>query len=436
MQLIAWGLISSGFFLLFALLGDLGRRATLFLPLYILSFAPYLLAIRYAAKRPATRPRELYIIGVFALLFRLMLLPGEPTLSDDVYRYLWEGKVQLHGVNPYLRPPNAEGLKDLRDPYYARVNHPSIPTIYPPLAQGLFAGLAKIRYSLTTFKAVFLAFDLATAFVVWRILIASNGNPLFCLIYAWNPLVIVETASSGHLDAMGAFFLTLSLLLFLREKRVLSVIPLGLSILTKFLPAILLPLYLQKLRGREKWALLLLLPMLGLAYLPYMDAGKNLYHALGQYSQSWEFNASTFSLLGLWITSRDVRKAIVIGVLIILTIWLWRRDLDLPDRMLFLLGALFLVTPVLYPWYLIWILPFLALRPSVPWIYLTAGSFLSYRILPIYLETGLWQEQLGAKLLEYVPFYLLMGTGLLRRWIRGQRSEVRSQKSERHGTDL
>ena len=434
MQLIAWGLISGGFFLLFALLGDLGRRATLFLPLYILSFAPYLLAIRYAAKHPAARPRELYTIGAFALLFRLTLLPGEPTLSDDVYRYLWEGKVQLHGANPYLHPPNAEELKDLRDPYYARVNHPSIPTIYPPLAQGLFAGLAKIRYSLTTFKAVFLCFDLATAFVVWRILVASSGNLLFCLIYAWNPLVIVETASSGHMDAMGVFFLTLSLLLFLRGKRVLSIVPLGLSILTKLLPAILLPFYLQKLRGREKWALLLLLPMFGLAYLPYLDAGANLYNALTQYSQSWEFNASTFSLLGVWIASRDVRKTIAIGFLIVLMIWLWRRDLDLSDRMLFLLGALFLVTPVLYPWYLIWILPFLALRPSVPWIYLTAGSFLSYRILPAYLETGVWQEHISTKLLEYVPFYLLMGAGPLIHWIRRTRRRGDAE-TRRSGTE-
>ena len=427
MTLVVCGLVSWGFFLFFAILGNLGKRMTLFLPLYLLSFASYLLAIRYAVQHPAARPRDLYLIGVFALLFRLTLLPGAPALSDDLYRYLWEGNVQIHGFNPYLHPPNAEELSGLRDEYYPHVNHPSIPTIYPPLSQWLFAGVAKIHYSVTAFKAVFLCFDLATALLVWRVLVCAGGNPLLYLIYAWNPLVIVETSSSGHLDGVGVFFLVLSLLLFLQGKRMLSLFPLGLSVLIKVLPALFIPFYFQKLRGRERPAVLLLLPMFFLAYLPYMDAGRHLFHALIRYGEAWEFNASAFSLLGVCVASREAREMIVSGALVALAIWLWRRELELSDRMFLLLGALFVVTPVLYPWYLIWIVPFLTLRRSAAWIYLTAGSFLSYRILPAYLETGIWQEQLSTRLLEYVPFYLLLASGPLVHWIRRQRTPHESE---------
>ena len=187
------------------------------LPRLLLPAAAFLCygAAGLAAGRGA--PSLLVIWGV-AILARLVLLPLTPELSDDIYRYLWDGHVLLEGVNPYAYPPDHEVLATIRTPWHGEINHPEIPTIYPPLSQLLFGLVALAGGTVAAAKVVWLCFDLGCGFLLQRIAIRTGRPPGTVMIwYLWSPLLIVETAWSAHFDAVGLFILAGLILLAARS---------------------------------------------------------------------------------------------------------------------------------------------------------------------------------------------------------------------------
>ncbi len=149
--------------------------------------------------------REILIIGlVFGLVFRITMLITEPSLSDDVYRYIWDGKVASHGINPFQHPPNADTLQTLRDSqYYPKINHREISTIYPPVSQMVFSVVYKIKPTVFAFKVVFLLFDLLTIAALLLLLRSLRLSLNRSLLYVWNPLIIVEFSGNAHADIIG-----------------------------------------------------------------------------------------------------------------------------------------------------------------------------------------------------------------------------------------
>ena len=154
------------------------------------------------------------IIWLMAIAMRLVLLPLTPELSDDIYRYLWDGHVQLSGVNPYLFAPAAPELEELRTAYHGLVNNPTVPTIYPPFAQAAFLLIALMGSSILSAKIVWLVCDLATAWVLSRIArTTGRGEKRVLLLYLWAPLLLVEIAWSGHLESLGLLVLAIAILM-------------------------------------------------------------------------------------------------------------------------------------------------------------------------------------------------------------------------------
>ncbi|MCP4219724.1 MAG: hypothetical protein GY765_34140, partial [bacterium] len=146
--------------------------------------------------------KEYITILAFAFIFQLTLLPVAPEMSDDIYRYIWDGKLQAHGINPYTYAPDDPALNSLHSRELPRlVNFPHIKTIYPPTAQLLF----RLSYhlfgeSVTGLKALFMIFQLGACFLFYLLLSIRQQHPALLLFFAWNPLVIMETAVNGHLD--------------------------------------------------------------------------------------------------------------------------------------------------------------------------------------------------------------------------------------------
>ncbi len=242
-KLVALGIGTALTYLLIALAGQslhvegVGNWSLLaILALFAVAFAGYLAAMRVALHARQDR-LLLYVIALFAILFRVTLLFTDPVAELDIYRYLWDGQACSHGVDPFRyspaqvlalsdatpMSPDLAMLMTLRDAspemleIIQRIHFGELPTIYPPTSQAVFALAslmtpehATVLHRMVIFKAWFVAFDLAT-FVFVVLLLRHLGKPIaWSLVYGWCPLLVKEVANSGHLDAVAMFFTALA----------------------------------------------------------------------------------------------------------------------------------------------------------------------------------------------------------------------------------
>ena len=354
---------------------------------------------------------------LIAVICRLVLLATPPLFDDDMHRYLWDGKVCSHGINPFAYPPNAPALTALRDENWREVNYPQVSTIYPPLAQLLFA--AAYRGGLRTIpalKAVWCLFDVGNILLIAAILAAVGLPKCWTLAYAWSPLALKEFANSGHLEPVMLCFLLVSVYLLLRGKTWFLGVgaALGAAICVKLVPVFFLPLCWRL--GR--WKLLLSTALVCLVlYLPFRSAGAQLFSGTLMYSRYWLFNAGIFALLNAVQAAMLPQTASFpfnpLRILILLVIFgyagMISRHVAPTDRIgairavRNILAACLLLMPTVDPWYVCWLLPFLCIVPSRGLLLLTITSVLSYlyyvgQVLPAWV---LWAE--------YLPVYLLLG---------------------------
>lgn len=400
------------------------------------------------------------VVGV-ALVARLSVLSSDPSLSEDAWRYRWEGRVQAEGVNPYTTPPADPSLTPLRDAGWLQVNHPEVAAIYGPPLQLAFRALAALPGSgLTWFKLAFLAVDLGLLALIIGGLRRRGLDPLWSLVYAWHPLVVLEVVGQCHLEIVPVAFLAAAVELEGRGRWRLAALAFGTALASKYLPLLLLPAFLllgKSWRGRARRLGWVLLPG-ALCALPYLSAGEGLVAGLGAYGARWSFNGVGFELLDaglqrIGLSQALVRagaplfvesspdfdpalhqtwikipaKLLVVFVAGLVTLWFARRAHLAHGRALrgevlraaaLGCGLVFLVgSPTVHPWYALWVLPFLiAADPR-----LRAPAFLFTLLLPLVYEiriryTGLpgtWVEQGWIRAAVWLPPALLAGFALL-----------------------
>ncbi len=381
-----------------------------FLILFVLAMVAAWLTFRSGADDQAT----LTLIAGFAILFRILLLPTPPVLSSDIFRYIWDARVQASRLNPYLsRPADFDTEESRKDPLFQQQNRPFARTIYPPMAQAIFrVSRALGGESTTAMKGLMLLGDLAAlTILIW--LLGMLGLPRSrVILYAWHPLVVFEVAGSGHVDALALPFILLAVLAWQRRRNVLAGIALGAATLGKIFPILLVPAFLS----RRRWPTLLASgAIILLGYLPFLPtAGLQVLGHLPRFLTDPDemFNPSLMGLVVLLAShaSRDpVLWAAWIGrVALLCTLaWLaWRKTethQDLLARIWVVVGAMTLLTLTLHPWYLLWLVPFLAIQPRPAWIYLSGAVVVSYSF---YIVTPGTQALIG--LLEYLPFFFLL----------------------------
>lgn len=420
MNLMALGTGQLLCYLFLVSLGDLRRNIIACEIGFFTAFLLYGMALFLCRRNQYAMPKgnaPLFIILCFAVCFRLCMLASTPSLSDDVYRYLWEGKLFATGINPFAHAPSDPALAHLQDPaVFPHINHKEYPAIYPPLNQFMFALTTIISPTITAMKSPFILFDLLSIAVLMLILRERREDSSRVIIYAWNPLIIVEFAGSGHLDSAGIFFLMLALYLFSRRKSRAATFCLAFSFLAKFIPLLFLPFFLTR---RKVINLGIFCIASVIFYLPFLDAGRKLFESLLVYSEHWVFNASLYEAI-LWSRTSPLQARGISLILLILIVTFIFFRYEQEEAIYYVsfvtLGGFLLLTPTLHPWYLCWIVPFLVIFPNRAWIYFTGSVFLSYFILKGYVETGVWKENIVVKLVEYLPFYTLLIYDAARRY--------------------
>lgn len=330
----------------------------------------YLLAVYELFSNP-NFPKRVIVIGLaIAAVWHLLFLLKPPGLDDDVHRYVWDGRVQRLGYNPYILVPSDPAFAGLHTSETRTLNNPNVPSPYPAGAQLFFRGVAAIHESVFAMKAAFVACDLAIVLLLFDVLRSSRQATHWILAYAWNPLLATEVAGSGHIDIVGALLLLVSVAALWRRWRALAAVAFALAVAVKFLPIVLVPLYWRRLRVRDA---LLAVFVFGLLYLPFIEQGRIPIGSLGTYVQSFRFNDPVFAMLER-ATAPQVAAGLAVLAGFLTAIWMRRKSAEWSaDAFAWPMAASLLCAPVVYPWYLLWLLPFLRSVRTVPIIVWTVS---------------------------------------------------------------
>lgn len=367
-----------------------------------------------------------YGIGA-AVLFRLLFLLAEPALSDDYFRFVWDGRLLAAGYNPYLQVPrffisgDVPPLAGITTELYQQLNSPGYYSIYPPVSQAVFWFAVKLfpdnlSATLVVMRLVIILAEIGSILLLLRLLRKMALPDKHVLLYALNPLVILELAGNLHFEALMIFFLLLSLHQLFYQRHLPAGIAFGLAIGTKLLPLMFLPFLLRRL-GFSRFAVfggaaaltvvLVFYPLLSVEVLQHM------FQSLDLYFQKFEFNASTYYVLR-WIGYKLAGFNIILflgpllslATLLIIVYLATKKRLGSIRRLAGYMAAaltvyLFLTTTV-HPWYLTTLLALTTMsrfRFAFAWSGLAILSYAAY-------QTSTHTENMWFIALEYTLVFL------------------------------
>lgn len=400
-----------------ASLGDLRRHVPLFLGLFAGGAACWLLAALVAMRSRLPMP----IIILVAVGLRLPMFFAQPSLSDDVWRYIHDGRAQNAGVNPYAYAPVEPGTATFRGAEYARINHPELRTIYPPAAQYAFRISTLFATPLLAWRLLMLAAELVIILAGARLLRQRGHPPANLALYAWHPLAIIESIGSAHVEPLGIALLILALANLATARPLRAGVALAASVAAKLIAA---PLLLLTIRNRR------LLAVFGATlfalYLPFLFRDANVFGSLAIFAESWASNGSVY----VWLSpllGELVYRWVAAAVLIAALVLLHRQRRQLEASALLYILVLFLLSPVVHPWYLLWVLALVSVRSdpfdafgsaAVLWTATVAAAYVAHQNQ---LTTGVWQIPGIVLVLEYAPVYVLLLYGVWtarKTWLR------------------
>ena len=422
MWLAVVGIALEAVFLRMHSLYYLKNHAIGFIELALAGGVVYLVALYGLTRTQATRTTTILLIFT-AIVFRATLWPMAPTLSDDLQRYRWEGKVQAHGWNPYAIAPNDPRLAGLRDQYYEVMPGRELAAIYPPATELLFRVTWKFFPGPVAFKTPFAAADVLVLLLLAWMFRRAEDRDFRVAIYAWNPLVIVEFAGSGHNDVLALLGIVCGLALVKKWPSAASV-PVSLATMAKVFPAVLLPVWIRRAGWPQKrsgwWAAVLAGAAAVAVLLPYWNALGMMRTNLAYYEATWKnYHASLYTVID-WLTGGKTNIPAIVGVAATwgLALWLAWKKAEPARAAYLLIGTILAFGPNGYSWYFTWIVPLLCFYPNSAWLLLTVLQFLSYNVLIGYGILAVFRFDPFIQWLVYAPFYaLLLGT-----WLYGRRN--------------
>ncbi|WP_455463594.1 hypothetical protein [Candidatus Hodarchaeum mangrovi] len=396
-------------FLLLISLTHLNRSSNKLQSLFLIPFGFYLLGI-YVSKTVQIEQRKyLFTIILIALLVQISLLLTEISLSDDIYRFFLEGWAVNQGLNPYHTPignlssilPNPELLE--------KANHINVTSPYPPLALLIFAILSFFTESINIFRLTFSGAFLLSIIAMYKILPLNHQWKI--IIYAWNPLLHMETANGVHFEPLIILPIIVAVWALEREHKSFASILFLLAFLLKYFAIFLFPIFWKRLDNVGRGIIIIG----SIFYILWALIDPQLYTGLLVYATDWYFNASIFWII--FQLNMDIQTSkIIAGLIFLILIFLLTKQANkstiLPYKQAYLIiGAFILLQPTFHPWYIFWIFPFILLdneKINLSWIILTGSLILSYHVYIQFDSLNIWLENDWIRILEFVPFYVIL----------------------------
>ncbi|MEX2661733.1 MAG: hypothetical protein WD227_07380 [Vicinamibacterales bacterium] len=365
-------------------------QARLGTPLFFLcagvGIAAFAAVLTVVWRAPHDRRRLFLVAVLFAVAFRIPLAAPRVNSDNDMIRYLWDGRVQTLGINPYaVRPADPEvaftHTDETRNMPSARARTP-----YPPAAQLFFRLVVTLQDSSRAMKLALVLCDLLTILVLWQWLLATGRSEWLALAYAWNPLVVLEVAHSGHIDALGALWIAAAAFWLTRRRTALGTIAFVLAVATKLLPIVLVPLLWRRISVRDG---LIGAALFVLLYMPFAS-GADVLFAVQNVVQHIRFNGPVFRFLAN-LTSPDTAARIALGAGLLTAVWCrWKLAADDPAAWAWPMAVAIACAPVIYPWYLLYFTPFLLFPTTLPLIAWSCSVLLTYVVWERALDGGRW----------------------------------------------
>ncbi len=386
----------------------------LLLSIYTILFISYLLIGRSVLNYK--------IILGFGILYRLIFIFSMPALSDDFYRFFWDGILIMNRINPFMYLPNeiinnpAIIIPELSTELFNNLNSPDYYTVYPPMSQFVFWIAAwmsggNLTHAVVIMKLIIFSAEIGSIYLIWNLLKFYKLKKELTLHYILNPLVIIELTGNIHFEAIMIFGVLLGVYAILNQKLIGGALAFALAIISKLTPILLLPFMLRRLKlKRSVLFYAITLATVVLTFLPFF--GQELFHGLGSsiglYFQKFEFNASIFYIvraLGFWIVGYDIIRTagLVFGILtFIIILWMaFYENLNkqnIPGIFLWPLFVYFAFTSIIHPWYVTPLIAFsLFTRYKFPivWSYTVFLSYAGYSPYGFQEQTlVLWLEYL------------------------------------------
>ncbi|MEW6401666.1 MAG: glycosyltransferase family 87 protein [Chloroflexota bacterium] len=360
-------------------LGDLRKYTVEFEWLFFSAFTFYGIACLVILRSEKVDRRILYGILALTAVMQGILVFTRPTLSDDMYRYIWDGRVQAHGISPYRYPPNAPELTVLQDrDIYPHINRKSVVTVYPPAAEAAYAVLWRILPdNVHWFQAMMAGGGWLAGILLMGLLRDLNRSPARALIFLWSPLLIFETAHSAHVDGLILPFLVGAWWMRVRERDGWTGFLLGVATALKFYPALLLPFLWRPHDPKGRWVMpLTFAAAIVMFYMPYILTSETsvLGYLPGYFKET--FNISplvslvTYLLNGLHLGLPYQLAGLTIGMILAAAVWYIFHPAQAAEtalrRCILPIGIVTLFSQDLFSWYMLWLLPLAAifLEPS------------------------------------------------------------------------
>lgn len=352
------------------------------------------------------------LVWVLAVAMRLVLLPATPFLSDDVYRHLWDGRVQLYGINPFLYPPSHAALAHLHTPWFDLIPHPGLLTPYPPVTQLAFFAIAAAGGAILQAKLLWLGFDLGTGWLLGRVAaFTGRSRRLTQLLWLWSPLLLVEVAWNAHAVTLGTFCLVLVILVARAPGSAGAAGALAAFTVPPTLAA--LPALTRRLGRRYLGGFVLVAAAF---CLPFVRGWRHLFAGMLGHLGADDQMVGPFRLIESVVPAGTASVVAAAALFLGVAIWVASRNFR-PERALFwILGAALLLAPALRPWLVLWMLPLAALRVSKPWLLMTGVAFAGYLEIRPRPDVATAGEAVLSRLMVWMPVLIWLGVEAARMW--------------------
>jgi alpha-1,6-mannosyltransferase len=361
--------------------------------------------------------KEIAAFLFLGLLIRLSFINTSPIGSDDIYRYMWDGKVQAYGINPYSFTPNNDALQALHSNILPRlVNFPEYKTIYFPLSQWIFySGYQLSGESYWGYKFLLLLFETLTILALFMLLKRTGLPQKFVLFYALCPLPIIHFSIDAHLDGFGLPLLLFSILLYLKEKKVLSLILLGLSLSIKPIGLLLMPILFLNEKNILERVKVLFIPFIAffIQFIPYIF-NSNPFEMFFIYAKNWTFNGLIFNIINIFINNNQTSRMICAALLILSLLPLFLSRKELISKFYYSIILLYIFSPVVHPWYIAWLAILLPIFPRWSGVLFIGLSSLTSITVLNYQLYGVWKDYTFVLIIEYLPLLVLTGWELVK----------------------